>query len=443
MNKKIVYLVLGFILLVGFTLRNHDLTVWPREGATFDEFAWTFQGISIFTKGVPTSWSPLSAYKNRVEYKNPQGTRFTLVTPYLEHPPLFGLVAGGFAYLRGIRIFDDVTIDKIRPLALVLGMISIVGVFLLSSQIYGSVIGLLSAGIYAIIPTTVVGSRLVQNENFFIPFFLFALYFTARYIMEKHSSWYSKNLLFAACFSALAPLAKVPWMGASLAVVCILLYFKKWKAGLFVIGMVAISFSTYIFYGLMLDKEVFLNLWKFQMARYDMTFASLFVLFRDPLVADRTFVDGWLYMGWAAFICLLADNNKKNMYVAIGLLAYFAVFVFAIPSESLHGWYRYPFYPFLAIALAVFLKRFFNSNYFIMAIFFIITGSALLETTWQRLYGFSYPILRSYLLVVAFGALPGLFPSLSGKKLFRWVNWMILLFIILLTLWSSNLYNEQ
>lgn len=439
MKRWITYSILLSILIIGGLLRNHNLAVWPREGATFDEFAWTFQGLSLWEKGTPTSWSPHKAYTNRVEYYNPQGARFTLVTPYLEHPPLFGLVAGGFAYGKGIRTFDDVTIAKIRPLALIMGVASIYAVFLLSSAVYGNFIGLIAAGLYAIVPTVVIGSRIMQNENFFIPLFLFTLYFAQEYLKNS----LTRNLVVATTLSAILPLAKMPWIAAPLAVTGMFIYSKKWKVAIWVAAATAVGIIGWLIYGYMTDAVLFTNLWKLQLARYDMTFDSLFILFRDPVIADRALVDGWIYFGWVPMFLLLIKDTKKHLPIIFGFLAYFAVFVFAIPSEPLHGWYRYPFYPFLIIAIAVFLKEYFNKNYLVTAIFFILTGLSMLAGGWGRALGFSYPVFRTYLIVVAFGALPGIFPRLEKKKLFQWINIALLLLIILLSVWTVLGYNEQ
>jgi 4-amino-4-deoxy-L-arabinose transferase-like glycosyltransferase len=439
MKKWAVYVLLAGILLVGAYLRNYNLTVWPREGATFDEFAWTFLGLSVWQKGIPTSWSPHGAYKNRVEYYNPQGAHFTLVTPYLEHPPLFGLIAGGFARANGVTSFDQVTISKIRPLALMLGVLAIFSVFLLAAAVYGDVTGLIASGIYAVIPTVAIGSRLVQNENFFIPFFLLALYFAYKYIQRSSRT----DLRVATIICAVLPLAKVPWVAAPAAVMAMLGYSKKWKAAFMVGVTAAVCFGGFIVYGLLLDTEVFLNLWRLQLARYAMRFDSLFIIFQDPAVADRTLVDGWIYFGWAAMILLLIKNLKKNLPVVLGFLAYGAVFVFAIPSEPLHGWYRYPFYPFLAIALAVFLKEYCNRNFLVSAVFYVVTGLSMFAQSWGRTLGFSYPVFRTYVGIVAVGALAGIFPKLEHNKLFRWVNIAILSIIILLSVWTILIYNEQ
>jgi 4-amino-4-deoxy-L-arabinose transferase-like glycosyltransferase len=439
MKKYLVYCILAVILVTGFGLRYDNYTVWPREGATFDEFAWTFLGLSIWQKGIPTSWSPHAAYTHRVEYFNPQGAHFTLVTPYLEHPPLFGLIAGGFARLRGITSFDQVNVSVIRPLALVLGVLAIFTVFLLASAVYGDIVGLIAAGVYAVTPTVAIGSRLVQNENFFIPFFLLALYFAYKYVKRSNT----KDLVATTILCALLPLAKVPWVAAPVAVIAMFAFSKKWKV-VWTVGITTvICFSGYILYGFLLDKELFLNLWRLQLSRYAMSFDSIYTVFRDPLVVDRTFVDGWIYFGWAAMIVLLTKDSKKNVPVILGFLSYLAIFVFAIPSEALHGWYRYPFYPFLAISIAVFLNEYLNRNYFIMATFYLMTGLSMFAESWGKVLGFSYPVFRTYLTTVAIGALPGLFPELKRYKLFQWINIILVCVVILLSVWAIRQYNEQ
>lgn len=96
---KWIVFFLGIVIL-GFILRGHNLTTWPRLGATFDEYAWTWQGINIIQKGTPISWSPHPQYENAnsIIY---QETHFRIVEPFLEHPPFFGIVAGSFALMNG------------------------------------------------------------------------------------------------------------------------------------------------------------------------------------------------------------------------------------------------------------------------------------------------------------------------------------------------------
>ena len=439
MKKWLVFVSVIAILFIGGLLRQHNLSVWPREGATFDEFAWTFQGISILNTGVPESWSPHASYTNKTEYFNPQGARFTLVKPYLEHPPLFGVVAGTFAKLRGVNTFDDVTIAKIRPLALIMGLLSIFAIFLLASAVYGNVVGMVASGIYAILPTVVIGSRLVQNENFFIPLFLFALYFAYKYLERSKNSY----LFLTALLCGLLPLAKIPWITGSVAVLAMFLFAKKWKAAGIVLATTGVFLGAWLIYGYSVAPVLFGSLWKLQLARYDMAFDSLFILFRDPITADRLLVDGWIYFGWVAMIWLCTKDIKKNLPIIFGFLAYVAVFVFAIPSEPSHGWYRYPFYPFLVIAIAVFLKEYLNKNYLVTAMSFVVIGLSMFAGSWGRVLGFSYPVFRTYLVAVACGAMPAIFPKLANKKIFRMINIALCVEIVLLTIWTVLVYNEQ
>lgn len=439
MKKWLMYPILLLILITGFLLRSYNIYTWPREGATFDEFAWTFLGISLWSHGIPTSWSPHGAYTLRQEYFNPQGTHFTLVTPYLEHPPLFGLLAGGFARIRGVRTFDQVTIHKIRPLALVLGVLSIIGVYLLATAVYGTGVGLIASAIYAITPTVAIGSRLVQNENFFIPFLLFALYFAYSYTRHNKMIFLYASVLIC----SVLPLAKVPWVAAPIAVIGILLYAKKRKEAVITGVVTALFFLLFLMWGYLLDSQVFINLWKLQLARYDMTFDGIFVLFRDPLIADRLFVDGWIYFGWIAICMLLLRDIKKNMPIIFGFLAYLAIFIFAIPAEPLHGWYRYPFYPFLSISIAVLLYDFWNTNLFVFGIWAILAGLSMLSESFQKNFGFSYTLYRSYIALVFFSMLPQLFPTLARYPLFRYMRILLVFLICIFSAYATMLYTEQ
>src|SRR3989304_5421988 len=91
-KKNLFLSAILVVLILGFFLRSNNLYAWPRKGATFDEYAWTWQGINLIKNGIPISWSPHPQYtdKKLVIY---QDTAFYVVKPYLEHPPVFGLVA--------------------------------------------------------------------------------------------------------------------------------------------------------------------------------------------------------------------------------------------------------------------------------------------------------------------------------------------------------------
>jgi len=427
-----IILLLAAILLLGFVLRHDNFRTVPRHGATFDEFAWTWLGINLIQTGVPISWSPHPQYKERQEIKY-QGAAFLLVKPYLEHPPLFGLVAGSFAMLNGAKDMYDVTLEKIRPLALGLGILSIVFIFILVKEIYDIKIAVLSAALYATVPTTVIGSRIVQNENFLIPFWLLSLYFITKYLKSGKKKF--RNL--AALVAGFLALAKVPWLVVGLSLSMILSYKGKWRDAFIVSGIVAVLFSFYILYGIYFDKDLFLNILKLQTTRYDISFSGFFSIFRDPLLVDRTYIDGWIYFGWFA-ILLLAREFKKHYLLLIPFVAYLILYIFAIPNEPFHGWYRYPFHSFLLVASAIILHEEIKKISLFSLVFVLLVGLSLLNNTWQVSFGFSYPLYRLFIL---FAAIPVLFLLWRNKTSPGLIySWLIL--FLLLNITSVVLYTE-
>ncbi len=433
---KFRFILFVLILILGFYLRHHNLYTWPRLGATFDEYAWTWQGMSLIQNQIPVSWSPLPAYSDRKVIKY-QGAYFALVKPYLEHPPLFGLVAGSFALVSGVKDMMQVDLAHIRNLALLLGVLSIFMVYIFAAEIYDYKIGLLSSLVYSTVPTIVVGSRLVQNENFFIPFFLLALFLIARFIKNKNP--WVRNLAAIVC--GLLVFAKIPWIAAALAIVLILFYFRKYKdAGKFLSILIPIAL-LFVVYGFYYNGNLFSQLMLFQLQRYDLTFDSIFALFTSPYLADRFTIDGWIYFGWFAVFLLAIKDLKKHFMIIFPFLAYFAIFIFAIPNEPSHGWYRYPFYPFMIISIALFLKEYFNKNYILTFIFLVFTGFSMLQLSWAQSIGFSFLVFRAFLVFFGISLSPLFLPN--TRKLSEYVNYLSLVIILILNIWSIKLYNEQ
>lgn len=420
---------------MGVFLRHDRFVTIPRHGATFDEFAWTWLGINLIQKGTPISWSPHPQYKERQEIKY-QGAAFLIVSPYLEHPPLFGLVVGSFALVNGVKDMYHVTLAKIRPLSITLGVVSIFIVFIFTREVYGNPIALFSSLLYATIPTIVIGSRIVQNENFLIPFWLLTLYLLAKYI-KTEKKWL-RNL--AAIIAGLLSLAKVPWFIVGVSLFMILSYKGKWSDAFIVGGIVAILFSLYIIYGIYLDRDLFINIMKLQTSRYDINFSGFFSIFTNPLLVDRFYFDGWIFFGWFSILALLKDI-KKNFLIAIPYIAYLIIFVFAIPNEPGHGWYRYPFYPFLVIAASVVIYDEFKKLSLVSIFFLFSVGLSLLSNTWQNLFGFSYLVYRLFILVVTLPIIFILWKNIKNKvPYFLMASWFI--FFLILNVVSVLFYIE-
>jgi len=435
MNKSIIFFVL--ILLLGFLLRSHNLYTWPRLGATFDEYAWTWQGMNLIQTGTPRSWSPHAQYENfeQIVY---QDANFRIVTPFLEHPPLFGLVAGSFAMLNGVNDMLELHISDIRPLALLLGVLSTGLVFLFTKQLYDRKVALIAMFLYATIPTIVVGSRIVQNENFFIPMWLLSLFFVSKYIKGKKTIY--RNL--AALICGLLVLAKIPWIAAAGSIFLIFLFLKKYKdAVLFIIAPV-LGLLLFVAYGFYYDADLFIKLWGLQIARYDLTFISVFALFQKPYLVDRFYLDGWIYFGWFAVVLLL-PNIKKHFFIVLPLLSYFVIFMAGIPDEPGHGWYRYPFYPFLVISIALFIKEYFAKNWILTFFFLVVVGTSLFELFWTPKFGFSYLVFRIAIVGWGLVLIPQYIHNRKIEILGKIVSYSWFLIFILMSIAAILAYSEM
>jgi 4-amino-4-deoxy-L-arabinose transferase-like glycosyltransferase len=432
---KYYFFALVFIIFVGAWLRYSNLSTIPRHGATFDEFAWTWQGINLIQKGIPISWSPHPQYtqKKHLIY---QGAAFWIVKPYLEHPPLFGLVAASFALLNGVSDMYHVTLDKIRPLSLILGTFSIFMIFVLCKELYDKKTALIASLLYATIPTIVIGSRLVQNENFLIPFWLLSLYLVSIYLKTGKKML----LVLAGIIAGLLSLAKVPWLIVGLSLSMVLIYKRKWKDAFIVSGLTILIFSFFIFYGMYYDKELFFSLWRLQLSRYDISFSGIFSIFTNPLLVDWGYLDGWILFGWFSMFLAL-KNLKKNAMIVIPFIAYFILFAFAIPNEPGHGWYRYPFYPFLIISTALFIKEEFIKPSLSLVLFFLVIGLSLMANTWEQAFGFSYPIYRASIIIWSLPILSLLLPSKKTEFITKTVVILSIICFIILNIFAVFSYH--
>jgi len=437
-SKRLLLLFIGFILLISYLLRADNLYTWPRKGATFDEYAWTWQGINLIKNGIPISWSPHPQYadKKLVIY---QDTAFYVVKPYLEHPPVFGLVAGSYAMLNGANDMYQLSLEDIRGLALLLGVLSVFILFVLLAEIYDRKVAVLGAILYATVPSVVIGSRLVQNENFFIPLWLFSLYLIVKFLKNNRSIY--RNLAAFTC--GILVLAKVPWAAAGFSIVLIFLSTKRigdlYKFLLIFVPICLLYFA----YGFYYDKDLFLSLWGLQLNRYDLSFNSIFALFQKPYLTDRVYTDGWIYFGWFSLFLLFVKDQKKHLILISAVLSYFLVFLSAIPDEAGHGWYRYPFYPFLISATALFLREYFAKNFISTFFFIVFIGTSLLQLTWASVFGFSYPFFRliivSWLLVL----LPYFIENKKIVKIGKASSYLWLVAFLFMNIWAVLLYTEQ
>lgn len=342
--------VLVALVLVGALLRSVRYWEFPVVGETQDEVAWTMLGASLVQNGRPTSWSYFSGYTEVEQVRNERG-EFRLVTPALDHPPLFSLAPGIMTTLTG-HAWDVIPSMKIIRLPMVLLGILNVALFawLMDRATSSRVWKIVSVFVFATVPTVVFLSRLVVSEQLLITIMLGIM------LITTYASFTWKKLVIV-LLHALLPLTKVA--GLAIAAGSIAAYWgrkRNEEAGLAFLGTV-IGVALWCLYAAAFDWDLFLAI-QTQQAQRDV---GLITLFQSqvwtPSLVLHHFADAWPTLGLAALALSIAGMTKKgkvnelDAFVRWTGLAYIAFMLFSVGENTIHGWYRLPLWPLMAYAL--------------------------------------------------------------------------------------------
>ncbi len=359
MNKAFLALLL-MITLFGFTLRYRNIGQIPLPGQSQDEYSNAWVGLSIIETGMPLGMSGLSGNLNqRRIYINPDrifqqtasGDPMTIAYPWFDHPPLVGLITGGFSYLKGVRIFEDVSASVVRKPAVAFSVLTIFMIGLLGKAWFSGPAGLLAALFYAISPLTTITNRMVQAENFFTPMVLISLYCWWTFTKRKKKVWWYLGSI-AIMTAVLMKLSVVAFVIAGI----VLLrenYKQKWP--FIMMGVFALAaFSWWAIYGAALSAGSF---WAVLFSNSHRAYGIGYQAVSDLLTTvkvtgQKTITDGWVLASFLGFMALAVSEAKNKRWLVAPLMFYLAIYLF-FGSES-YGWYRLPFFPFTFIALGYF-----------------------------------------------------------------------------------------
>lgn len=454
MIKKIgVGIVLLVIILVGNKLRNFSYGSVPHPGETTDEYAFAWAGMSLLKTGVPTAWSLLAEniYSNyRLEKinvddiygKDPARPAFRLVTPWFDKPPLFALIIGEYALTKGITQFSETTVGIIRRPMLWIAIITTILIFWLGVRLYNPWVGLVAAALYSFIPTMVISSRLTLSENGYIPLFLGAIISLDYYFTRKKKIYW----IIACILGAVGILFKLSAVAIPMTIFILILNYEKkeklkmliWTAIICSLGLVAFGI-----YGYAINWQVFKNAFFFQSNLFYGAGSEVFfnVLTQSKVTATKFLTDGWILLGWIAIMILSFNEWRKTKggsVITIATLSYLVVFIF-FGGES-YGWYRFPFLPFLALALArVFMLLFEKPNLFVALAGFLLpfgtTVHKLLEVDKFQ------PYIPQFRLFIFVSLLIFIWSIFKGDKKFMVERaFLVLLFISLLVLSGMEIF---
>lgn len=449
----------GWILIRTWPLKTISYDKIPKVGVTFDEYAFGWTGKSLLASGEPVGWSTnLSAYQkdytngsldgftlgaNRpkpaiavVKYDYGIGDRYIdLVQPYLDHPPLAGIVYS-LGIPRDTKSLLDIRIGDFRYVNRYLGLVTAVLIFILGCLMYSPVVGLLALMLYSTVPSLVFSSRLTLAENVVVPLFLAAM-ILLKIAIKKDRVW-----LFALSggVAGLAVLAK--FSGISVILAGILLCWhekierKKWL--IFVITALGVA-SLFVWYGLYVAPNLFWEIMTSQAGRGNWGVMNLLQ------AAERVFfqgfpLDGWWTGGFLAFF-YIAGNSKHRELFLMGLVY---TIVAAVLGGDNNAWYFFPLGIFFCLSFAVLIYELFEKPTVVGVAVLTLFG---MMSSFYWGYTKLHPDMNfSWINRFLVGAMitGGIVAEkwVSQKKWVRWV-WCLFLIILIHRLYIWNVRSVQ
>ncbi|QSJ17278.1 glycosyltransferase family 39 protein [Nostoc sp. UHCC 0702] len=392
--KKIIsnnkdFLLAALITILGTLLRIYDYSVVPQKTFTFDEYAFAWSGMSLIYHSVPTSWSYLSAYDTdtliNIEWLGKKN--LYLATPWFDHPPLFGLIVGGFAILLGANTFWECTTELIRVPSLIFTSISIFIFYFITNKLFNTRIATITTLIFATDPLFVYLSRLAVSENLLILILLGSLFCFLEYLNTSRPIYFYILILL----TSLAPLVKVTGLFIVLAFTLMFIYTKKVKNGLIVLSSGCFAFSLYFVYGWFYNFKLFISVLKANSKRFN----SILIIKEMIFSGNLPFTDAWFILGWMTLFYGMKNiaTKYKIQLISLPLITYVFILIFAGAQSHFYCWYTIPLYPFLLIYTGFFISEFLkkpsllNSSIILVFLF-----------SWCLNYGLGTPWSDFYLL---------------------------------------------
>lgn len=391
MNKyqKLTILIISlcFVLFTGYLLRHNNYNKTPISGESVDEYSFAWLGLSLIQTGIPIATSGLNPYQHIWKYIDIDGfyhkyyspNPFPIDQPWFDHPPLFGILIGGSAYLNGVRDFADANIEIIRKPMVIIGTLNIGLLFLLAYLIFGLKTAFVSSLIFSTEPLVVISSRMVQAENLLITFFLGALISLYLYFKKDQGVFF----WLAISLSGLATLTKISGWSVALSLILLTLVLtntKKYQKSLLIFSGAFIIFLFFPLMGAIYDWNLFLKVLLTNSTRLYAEGTNILysLLIRQNITRD--FGSGWVILGWisATILSLNISKSAKNLWIIIPLVSY--LFVYLIFGSQSYGWYKFPFYPFLIIAVGqLFVEILTKPNLIFNIFLLLVPGGVMLD----------------------------------------------------------------
>jgi uncharacterized membrane protein len=340
--------LLAAVTACGLALRLHAYTEAPAFTDNADEVQFPWAGLNLILHGDAITWSPYAAYAVHTVF-HANGVVYHLVHHWMDHPPLFALLMGGWVWLLGDRTMLQVTAAQVRIPAIVFSTASLPLAHLLGRRMLPRAASLLGVALLAVSPAAVLLGREPEPESLQALLLLAALLLTLRVLEGRAGAWTWTGLLLG-CLTA--PLLKVT--GIAVAGICavILLAAGRWRAAPAVAASGAAGLLGFVLYGWLVDWQLFVRVWEAQNAnRTGMLAAWAFIA--SPAGVNRSLHDGWWLLGWVGLGLLAAGRVRRRELFGVWPPVAYALLMMVVAGQAeagQYGWYRVIVYPSVYLA---------------------------------------------------------------------------------------------
>jgi 4-amino-4-deoxy-L-arabinose transferase-like glycosyltransferase len=323
------------VVVVAAFLRGRGYTESPPLNA--DEYDWAWAGLSLLQQHVPTGWTGLwDAYGHWQVFKW-EGNEYAIVTPYLDHPPLFSLLVGGAAWVAGERVMTDVSLAVIRLVPIALSLVVLVLVYRLARVTVGTWPARIATLLLVFSPAAITLSRLTESEALLTVWFISALLAVNR-LRERPTNRYAIVVLLISC--AAAPLTKVPGIAVGFAAAVVLVSWKRPRLAVVAATAALTGILLFAVYGALLDLGTFSQVLSAHSDRHS-GFSAGYEMLRGGLT------DWYWGLGIVGVGVLATRRGSAARLIAWPAVAYVVVITLTANADlaGRYDWYRIPIYP--------------------------------------------------------------------------------------------------
>lgn len=363
--KKLFLILLPIILFIAFCLRmvNFD----DFHNIQQDEEVWIVSGYTLLTKGVPQSWTVFWDTYGDYHEELLGGIPYVVVEPYLDHPPLFSILIGGWTYLTtGIDyIFSNWAV--IRLPMLLISIVTIIVTAYLVTELFGERQGVFTLVAFSFLPSHIITSKVIAAESLLALMLMLSLLLLA--LIKSNTTPKRQSIYLTVLFilSLLSVLTKLSGILIPLTVIILFLSEKKMSQAFLMFLALMLGVLIYFLYGSYYDINLFLSILAAHGLR-PQTFWYFFTIFEQPdlgyyQVHDPLMIVGIIGSLMMAFLprSVTYLHPNRNLFLIVPWILLSFIFMNLAPIE-LYAWYKYLLFPLAAIGIGWIWDEFYKGN---------------------------------------------------------------------------------